>query len=249
MNSRLIKDFLIDVSHTPAAAAARAKIPENNSSAVGYIGWVGHSNLGDEAMFEAICTALRPNKILPLLPLPGEQLLEAIGLGAAKRCAAVILGGGTLINRFYLGLAKRVLSWNIPLCVAGTGVGSPGFGFSPERPRDLLKWAKVLSRSPFLGVRGPESERLLREAGLENIEVIGDPALAYTPDVMPPIRSRPRLVINLGPERNAAAGGVATVANEFAKGGRRSGGRFSRIGRRTLLAGLPPALRHTRDDD
>lgn len=170
-------------------------------------------------MFEAIGKALRPNTILPLLPLPGEHLLEAIGLGGAKRFAAVILGGGTLINRFYLGLAKRALSWNVPLCVAGTGVGSPGFGFSSDHAEDLRNWADVLSRSPLVGVRGPESERLLREAGLANVEIIGDPALAYTPDVIPPIRSRPRLAINLGPERNAPAGGVAAVVGEFAKSG------------------------------
>jgi hypothetical protein len=121
---RTVKDFLIDLSLTPGAFCQRESPLTAGTWKIGYIGWVGHRNLGDEAMFQAISRAFAPNQLLPLLPLPGERLLYALGAGGAARFGAVVLGGGTLINRFYLDLAKLAVSWNVPFFVAGTGVGA-----------------------------------------------------------------------------------------------------------------------------
>lgn len=216
---RIIKDFLVDVSLTPAALAGRIAPVKPGTSKIGYIGWVGHANLGDEAMFETISKSLAPNQVLPLLPLPGERLLEAVGAGGAKRFGAVLLGGGTLINRLFLNLVKLVASWGIPFCVAGTGVGSPGFGFSSRDEGNLQGWVEILSRSPLVAVRGPRSAQLLQQVGVSNVEVIGDPALAFTPELLPPLRAKPRLVLNLGPDRRSQNAGVASVAREFLQGG------------------------------
>jgi len=215
---RTIKDFLVDISLTPTALAARIAPVKRGTSKIGYIGWVGHANLGDEAMFQAISKSLAPNQVLPLLPVPGERLLEAVGAGGAKRFGAVVLGGGTLINRFYIDLAKLVASWKVPFCVAGTGVGSPGFGFSSGDEGNLQGWAEILRRSPLVGVRGPKSAQLLQGTGVSNVEIIGDPALAFTPDSLPPLRAKPRLVLNLGPDCHSQNAGVASVAREFLRG-------------------------------
>jgi polysaccharide pyruvyl transferase WcaK-like protein len=46
----------------------------------------------------------------------------------------------------------------------------------------------------------------LRQAGIAHAEVIGDPALAFTPETEPPFRSRRRLVINLTQESGSRYG-------------------------------------------
>lgn len=211
MQLRTIKDFLVDVSLTPTALAERVAPVKRGTSKIGYIGWVGHANLGDEAMFQAISQSLAPNQVVSLLPVPGERLLQVVGAGGSKRFGAALLGGGTLINHFYLDLAKLVASWRIPFCIAGTGVGSPGFGFSSRDEDNLQGWAEILRRSPLVAVRGPKSAQLLQQIGVSNVEVIGDPALGFTPDLLPPLRAKPRLVLNLGPDCRSQNAGVSTL--------------------------------------
>ena len=216
---RTIRDFLVDLSLTPSVIAARRSPAPSFASRLGYIGWVGHANLGDEAMFQAIATSLAPNLLLPLLPAPGERLLQHLGTSGSQQFGAVVLGGGTLINPLYLAVARLVASWNTPLYVAGTGVGSPGFGFSSRNEGDLRGWTDLLCRSPLVAVRGPHSEERLKRAGVSNVEVIGDPALAFTPVLLPPPRSTRRLVLNLGPERHFRNAGIAALARDFLRDG------------------------------
>lgn len=219
MQLRTIQDFLVDVALTPAAVVQRRARKQPPAVKIGYIGWVGHGNLGDQAMFQAMATALAPHQLLPMLPAPGERVLRAMGAGGGECFGAVVLGGGTLINRLYLDVAKLAVSWNLPLFVAGTGVGIPGFGFSSRDEGSLQEWAAILHRSPQIAVRGPESAKLLEGAGVSGVEIIGDPALAFTPDVLPVLRGKPRLAVNLGPDGQARNEGVARVVSEFLRTG------------------------------
>jgi polysaccharide pyruvyl transferase WcaK-like protein len=192
----MVRDFVTDLRRTPDAALSRRRLRKSNLSAVGYIGWVGHDNLGDEAMFQVVRKALNRFAVLDLLPEPGERLLTQLGLGGADVFRAVLLGGGTLINPLYLPLARMVRNFRLPLYTVGTGVGNPGLGISSP-DNSLEGWKDLLGNSPLISVRGPLSQHLLQQAGITQGEIIGDPALGFTPEAEPLFRRRRRLVINL----------------------------------------------------
>ncbi|MFL6463715.1 MAG: polysaccharide pyruvyl transferase family protein, partial [Bryobacteraceae bacterium] len=201
----LIRDFVTDLRRTPSVAFRRLQLKKSHQLAVGYIGWVGHNNLGDEAMFGAVGKAMSRFEVLDLLPEPGEHLLTKLGLGGPAIFRAVLLGGGTLINPLYLRVAQMIRKFNLPLYTVGTGIGNPGFGASSP-DHSLEGWADILRESPLVSVRGPLSAHRLRQAGIAHTEIIGDPALAFTPETEPPFRSRRQLVINLTQESGSRYG-------------------------------------------
>jgi len=195
--------------------------------AVGYIGWVGHGNLGDEAVYEAIQKSTDFGEpLIPFIAAEGESMLHKFRLGGCEIFRAVLFGGGTLIHPYYLPSGRLAHKLRIPLYTVGTGVGSPGF-FTPERP-SLDGWKEVLQDCELLSVRGPLSHKRLLGLGLTQVETIGDPALGLAPDTPPAYRSRQRLIINLVHEERPVSGSteyamlseVAMIANDFAdKGG------------------------------
>ena len=146
---------------------------------VGYIGWVGHANLGDEAMADAAAHLLgqRPE----ILSTPRvEQMLAAVRLGGKARHRRAFVGGGTLINGGYIDLVERCLDAGVAMATLGTGVGSPGFS-AGESAFDS-RWTAALNRFDRVGVRGPRSLAKLHDNGVTRAEVTGDLALALTPD-------------------------------------------------------------------
>jgi polysaccharide pyruvyl transferase WcaK-like protein len=155
---------------------------------------------------------------------PGEAAFACMKLGGRDFFRAVLLGGGTLINPFYLRKARLARAFGASLCTVGTGVGSPGFG-TPLQP-SLAGWCELLRDSP-VSVRGPLSRQALHEAGLKDVVVIGDPALGLTPDAPPEFRTRRRLIVNLArqpgaslsPAESAALGRVGAIAGEFLRDG------------------------------
>ena len=169
-----------------------------------YIGWVGEDNLGDEAMFDA-CRALLPSfawrPVQDMMgPRRGLRTLLAGGPRAVREAGwrrvldvalheadhltgreVAILGGGTLINRnrgwldAYRAVKARVGS---PVPVFGSGVANPEFWLNTAGWSDTrAEWRAEVADLPVIGVRGPISARLLGEAGVPNVKVVGDPAL------------------------------------------------------------------------
>lgn len=173
-----------------------------------YIGWVGQGNLGDEAMLEA-CRRLLPRREWRPVPLRdahcrvllrgrARRLLRA----AASRARGDVglLGGGTLVNGGrpwlirYRGLLRQT---GRPVPVFATGVCDPAF--CAGREDDRAEWVQALRALPAVGVRGPRSLRLLREAGLRNARVTGDPALALrNPDPAPEDAPERQIGFNVG---------------------------------------------------
>ena len=227
LKQEIVRDFVADLFRTPGAAVVRRRLLAQGKRAVGYIGWVGHDNLGDEVMFEAIHQAISEFPLFNLFPEPGERLLAHFGLGGPAVFRAALLGGGTLINPLRLPLARLLKAQGLPIYTVGTGVGNPGFGISHSDNDSLQEWADILSQSRFVSVRGPLSEELLRQAGITHAEVIGDPALALTPDAAPVFRSKQRLILNLSHEDPGQRGAgyerffqaVGDLAKEFAANG------------------------------
>ncbi len=144
----------------------------------GYIGWAGHGNFGDDAMFAA-AEHLEGERLEVLRGAALERRLERIGLSGGAFFARVVLGGGTLVNRNYLSIVEHCLARGLPMVALGTGVGSAGFSMAEEGvdPR----WAEAFARFERVGVRGPVSREKLARAGFDRAEVVGDLALALTP--------------------------------------------------------------------
>ncbi len=218
---------LSEILNTPSLARQRWRMKSKEQRAIGYIGWIGHENLGDEAVFEAIRDSLRVDEsLIPFIAAEGESLLARFGLGGTAVFRSVLLGGGTLIHPYYLPVARLAQKFGIPLYTVGTGVGSPGF-FTPERP-SLSGWKEILQNCELVSVRGPMSLARLQELGVAHAEIIGDPALGLAPDAPPAYRTRQRLIISLAQEERAAPGSsefimfrhVGKIANDFVgKGG------------------------------
>jgi polysaccharide pyruvyl transferase WcaK-like protein len=174
----------------------------------GYIGWVGHHNLGDEAVYDAIRALVRPLSLTDF-SAARETILGRMSLSGRRHFQGVLLGGGTIIGPAYSVPVRRTLGLRLPMATFGTGVGSTGFG-DTEHP-ELQEWRGILDRFEMVSVRGPRSYAALTNLGIQDVRIIGDPALSLGPSVIPPLRERPTLVINLAgaPDDKYGAGQCA----------------------------------------
>jgi len=191
------------------------------SKRVGYIGWLGKNNLGDEAMYFAFCKLFENLKVFPFKYTDKIRLYEKYMRQKAYR--AVFLGGGTLINykRSYLESLKLAQQFFEQTFVFGSGVNSPEFWSKIQGSVDNLKeWVDCLSRCKFVGVRGPLSKKILDQAGLYNAKVIGDPALYLADKKIEQKKKIKRIGINLGISYGRVWGNEEEILNyivRFAK--------------------------------
>ncbi|HPC94052.1 MAG TPA: polysaccharide pyruvyl transferase family protein [Sedimentisphaerales bacterium] len=171
---------------TPLVEGARLALWASSHSRprAAYVGgWLGHNNLGDEALFDA-CKVLFSGVSLYPLNVCRETVAMA-RLTRAFHCA--MLAGGTIINKNNSGLMRAQRMLDIAKCcyVFGTGVADPAF-WQGRTLRDgnpwsnsISQWREVLEQCAYVGVRGPLSQRILMDAGVRKPEVIGDPVLAF----------------------------------------------------------------------
>jgi hypothetical protein len=165
-----------------------------------YIGLIGHNNLGDDVLFQAHKTLFPKLYLLPYRR--GTQHIERISRPLGRTFEKVaILGGGTLINDGddWLGRAEKLQSQGKILFSFGTGAESSAFYSEKDENNILLaRWVNVLKDFAFVGVRGPQSKVILEKAGAKNVEVIGDTALALSPDTLPNRKSTNTIGVNYG---------------------------------------------------
>lgn len=170
------------------------RVPRNLRAA--YIGWLGHGNLGDEAIFQAIVPELDPVRLRLFSGMTKERILRCVfGSNALFRCG--ILGGGTLILGGYAGHLEPILDRGLPCYVFGTGVLDPDELKANGEIVDVERWLRVLRKLGKIHVRGPRSSRILRNLGLFNVDVCGDPALLHGLEVLPSKSERQILGINV----------------------------------------------------
>jgi polysaccharide pyruvyl transferase WcaK-like protein len=160
-------------------------------SIVAYLGWHGKSNLGDDAIYDAVRSQLPGAEFIDLPCWPHDIILSAIrGLDRPLRRGTQVVGGGTLVGRLHwrwmvnrgLTLTKNNGSYAI-----GVGVEDPRFvGRRSGSGKDELKrWLPTLSKFHHVSVRGPRSAELLADIGFD-APVSGDPALVLPqPDTTP----------------------------------------------------------------
>ncbi|HET7573701.1 MAG TPA: polysaccharide pyruvyl transferase family protein [Solirubrobacterales bacterium] len=176
------------------AAARRASAP-----AAAFVSGSGDGNLGDELMLEATRRVLQGVTLVPVDHPATERRLGAVGLSGAGVFDGLVLGGGTLVNPHFERLVSGVFGDGLPAWTLGTGVGSSGFGMSPEV--DVAPWAELLGGFEGVWVRGPLSAERLDALGVDGVRVCGDLALALTPPRPLPARDEGALAVNVGASR------------------------------------------------
>jgi hypothetical protein len=168
----------------------------------GYIGWAGNGNMGDEALYEAFHLLFPNFSVLLYDRHPFELQLHRRFIAREPFYNFVALGGGTLFSyRPYFYQVDHALNHKHPLMTFGVGVEDPSF-CKDERARaeqdELLRdWARLLKNQPWIFVRGPRTARVLNHFGLENVKIIGDPALSICKPRIKPRRTR-LVGINVG---------------------------------------------------
>lgn len=184
---------------------------------VAYVGgFFGHDNLGDEALFDAMQSLFNR---CSLLKYPRKPWLARIA-SVLPRVHCAILGGGTLINHLesWRRLAERCFEIFPASFVFGTGVAHPEFWSSQPGWKDTLKqWKAILGKCSYIGVRGPLSAQLLTGAGLSDVEVIGDPVLAFAMDRPPDDGSHipDSLGLNIGQASGRLWGSEDRILQEY----------------------------------
>jgi polysaccharide pyruvyl transferase WcaK-like protein len=170
------------------------------NSRIGYIGWTGHGNLGDETMYKAIRMAFNQYDFLLYRYHAKMQSLEKILKKRVYR--SVMLGGGTLINcpvENWLDRISQAQKLNYPTFVFGTGVRNPEFWDRiPGASNILNEWIPLLEQCRFVGVRGPVSKGILEQNGFHKAEVIGDPALFFARPKIKTKTMNKKLGLNIG---------------------------------------------------
>ncbi len=149
---------------------------------IGYVGWTGHKNLGDEMLYQAYQRLFPDYHVLPFISLRSSRRDTYRKITGRDIFAAGCLGGGTLINRSKKRLAMfSELLDECPVCFClGTGVANAGFWEGRGDWQDQLSaWVDRLKQCQFVGVRGPLGAAVLKQAGLEDVEVVGDSALIF----------------------------------------------------------------------
>jgi polysaccharide pyruvyl transferase CsaB len=162
-------------------------------------GYYGFHNAGDEAILEALITALRrcqPDVELVVFSADPDHTRKAYHVEAVSRvCLSSIIstlrradllisGGGGLLQDvtgprsipYYLGMMELAMFMGTRVAIFAQGVG-------PLRSRWSRLWVKkVLSRVDFISVRDAASAHFLNELGvMKAIEITADPVFSLKP--------------------------------------------------------------------
>lgn len=182
---------------------------------IAYYGFIGHDNLGDEAIWQATKILFNQQTLYPVGFTRFGFVNDLLG---NKKKDLLILGGGTLIgdnstdgsNKFrqqYSFLSKNATT----KVVFGTGVGSLYGEVIP--PQWLKEWKSLLDDCDYIGVRGKQSQAALKVLGVDS-EVLGDTACAWAYSERIPV-VRKILGVNVGAKRELLPDGKLKNYSKF----------------------------------
>ena len=151
---------------------------------LGYLGWQGRGNFGDDLIHHAWRVALEGRFRLvemPLYPSDRRQIARALTSARLRRVKTVLIGGGTVIGfENWSRHAMTALKLTGARQAVAIGCGAPAVDDRAATTLQRLDWASwQTSKLIVRGVRGPLSLESITVAGLPSTGVIGDSALLY----------------------------------------------------------------------
>lgn len=168
-----------------------------------------YDNLGDVAVSEAI---KRLFSKITLIDYTYRSKLKTIERVFNKRLFNyACLGSGTLIfaptnTGWFLSLKDAVHRKMRMLFTFGTGVRDPDF-FKDISDEGISRWCEYLNKFSLISVRGNLSYEILKNKGMKNVKVIGDPALFYCRECIKPKSHTKKIGINIAGNNISYANG------------------------------------------
>jgi len=147
---------------------------------INYIGYPGHGNLGDDALFQANQKIFREYQLIPDNQIQYSKI--------------TLFGGGTVLPHFSYIVVPNQYNY-----AYGVGVRNPRFWkhFQPNfHPSLMINRVKKFNFR-LLGVRDKASENMLKSWGM-NSTVIGDPCLILEPTSYNNKLDRSKIAVNVG---------------------------------------------------
>lgn len=183
------------------------------------LGWHGHNNLGDEAVYGALKSYFNGYNFVDF-----PRRMPAWCMRSLSKMKLGLLAGGTMISGD-ISAAQHARDCFLQCSrsiVFGSGVHHPDFWIERRGAEEwnaaAAVWKETLNRCEYVGVRGPDSAAVLTDWGIKNVEVIGDPALYFAEDDLPilPSQRRPSVGLNLAATENLSMYGDSdTYQKEF----------------------------------
>jgi polysaccharide pyruvyl transferase WcaK-like protein len=154
-----------------------------------YYGFLGDGNFGDEMVFMATKKLFNGSIIIPYqrhMPLI-TKLYCKLYTGSID---GIIVGGGTLIRGFIAdkNYYEKLVSLGKPVFYHGTG--------ADEELLDNVFWPALFRGDYYGGVRGPQSQIVLRKLGF-SFKQLGDAALCLEGSKMN-VKKKKHIIINFG---------------------------------------------------
>lgn len=157
-----------------------------------YVGWIGYQNLGDELMFDLfkeqfsalgdsyqLDSANIEHRYLKNVPL---QNFDLIVLGGGS----ILSGQGYVIHPYVINYLHECLQLDKKIMIWGSGID-----WAPKSsiqlleqdeeiplmlpPHFLKRIQSVFRQSVWTGVRGPLTQKILEQAGVQSSKISGDP--------------------------------------------------------------------------
>lgn len=131
---------------------------------VGFYGYFGHGDLGDDASF-IVTRKLLGDKVFPI----------------SKRCnafnphnlRALLIGGGAVLQRDYPFIPRRIFkkdSWNFPIILFSAGLNCDYDRSFTSKAKDKI--VKLCRLSDYITVRDELTRRFLNSLGIDKVSIL-----------------------------------------------------------------------------
>ncbi|MFE7063524.1 polysaccharide pyruvyl transferase family protein [Sutcliffiella sp. NPDC057660] len=199
-----------------------------------YLGWLGHTNLGDELMWDVFREKffkLANTKKYELYSSDRQRLFKLKKKRhLLKHFDVIVLGGGSLLTPSYINILYNAINVNknVEIIIWGSGIDwiekeqlnliNPKIGFNSRRnnkefnifPNRLFisKLQKVINHSKYVALRGPYTFQALKLMGvnLDKVIISGDPGILVKGNFANNTSGEKIVAINWGTAKNKIYG-------------------------------------------